>query len=91
MARVAQPENEAYWLELAQRHTLRELRREVSEVLDSTAATEEREATGLLTCTLEREDAWLLEATRALLDHSSCASPLRRRSSRGSSVLGSAP
>src|SRR6185436_13758499 len=75
LARVAQPESEPYWLELAQRHTLRELRREVSEALDSTAAedaegapTEEREATGLLTCTLDREDAWLLEATRALLD-----------------------
>ncbi|MEO8185511.1 MAG: hypothetical protein ABI895_42430, partial [Deltaproteobacteria bacterium] len=75
LARVAQPENEASWLELAERHTLRELRREASEARDIAdaddpdgALTEEREATGVLTCTLEREDAWLLEATRALLD-----------------------
>ena len=81
LARVAQPETEAHWLELAERHTLRELRREVIEArsvasadgADSadapdSALTEEREATGVLTCTLDREDAWLLEATRALLD-----------------------
>jgi len=75
LARVAQPENEVYWLELAERRTLRELRCEVSEARsiagteDSDGAlTEEREATGVLTCTLDREDAWLLEATRALLD-----------------------
>jgi hypothetical protein len=64
-----------YWLELAERQTLRELRREVSEARDIAAAddaegapVEEPEATAVLTCTLEREDAWLLEATRALLD-----------------------
>jgi hypothetical protein len=73
LARVAQPENEAYWLELAQRHTLRELRCEVSEARDiadagDSALTEEREATGVLTCTLKGEDVWLLEATRALLE-----------------------
>ncbi|MEO8181728.1 MAG: hypothetical protein ABI895_23085, partial [Deltaproteobacteria bacterium] len=75
LARVAQPENEVYWLELAERRTLRELRCEVSEARsiadteDSDGAlTEEREATGVLTCTLTLEDAWLLEATRALLD-----------------------
>ena len=75
LARLAQPENEAHWLELAERQTLRELRREVSKVRDIAAAEDadealmdEREATGVLTCTLDREDAWLLEATRELLD-----------------------
>src|SRR6185295_1092896 len=34
LARVAQPENEAHWLELAERYTLRELRREVSRARD---------------------------------------------------------
>jgi len=70
LARVAQPENEGHWLESAQHRTLRELRREVSEApaeID-VALTEASEATGVLTCTLDREDAWLLEATRALLD-----------------------
>src|SRR6185436_881595 len=40
LARVAQPENEAYWLELAERRTLRELRCEVSEAR-SIAGTED--------------------------------------------------
>jgi hypothetical protein len=49
---------------------LRDLRREVSKAPAGTdaALTEELEATDVLTCTLDREDAWLLEATRALLD-----------------------
>jgi len=43
--------------------------RNVSDAGDaSDALTDEREATGVLTCTLTREDAWLLEATRALLE-----------------------
>jgi hypothetical protein len=109
---------------------LRDLRREVSKApAETDALTEELEATGVLTCTLDREDAWLLEATRALLDQfgtrgaeaqieallaeaqgallaalpaaspvgawkrrcSWCASRRRRRSSPGSSALGSAP
>src|SRR6185436_17890343 len=64
LARVAQPKDEADWLELAERHTLRELRREVTEarnvVEPEEALTDEREETGVLTCTLEREEAWLL-------------------------------
>ncbi|MEO8178743.1 MAG: hypothetical protein ABI895_07915 [Deltaproteobacteria bacterium] len=72
VARVAQPESEAYWLELAKGYTLRELQGELKKArrLDDTEAalTEEREATGVLSCTLDREDAWLLEATRILLE-----------------------
>jgi hypothetical protein len=68
LARVAQPENEAHWLEHARRHTLRELRSEVGQGRMDGALTEEPEARGTLTCTLDREDACLLEATRTLLD-----------------------
>jgi hypothetical protein len=67
----AQPEEEAYWLELAARHTVRELCNELRRRTDVSAAdalAEDREPTGVLTCTLDREDAWLLEATRALLE-----------------------
>jgi hypothetical protein len=68
----AQPESEPYWLELAQSHTLRELQRVVEkarEVDDGDAVlSEQQEATGVLTCTLDREDTWLLEATRLLLE-----------------------
>src|SRR5687768_13520429 len=68
LARVAQPESEGRWLELAQRHTLRKLRCEVSrERADTDVALEEREATAVLTFTLDREEAWLLEATGELL------------------------
>jgi hypothetical protein len=72
LARVAQPESEALWLEVARGRTLREMRREVSEFRDvdrdDAALREEREAPCTLTCTLDREEAWLLEATRALLE-----------------------
>jgi hypothetical protein len=72
LARVARPESESYWLELARCSTLRELQGEVKKArkLDDgeAALTEEREATGVLTCTLNWEDAWLLEATRVLLE-----------------------
>ncbi|MEO8184079.1 MAG: hypothetical protein ABI895_35110 [Deltaproteobacteria bacterium] len=66
----AQSESEAHWLELAQCHTLRELQREMRKARTETDVDlmEEREATAVLTCTLDRENAWLLEATRALLD-----------------------
>src|SRR6185295_2984275 len=76
LARVAQPESELHWLELARSRTLREMRREVSkfrniaqaDVAHAAALTDEHEARGTLTCTLAREEAWLLEATRALLE-----------------------
>jgi hypothetical protein len=72
LARVARPESEMYWLELGRSHTLRELQGEVKKAhkLDhgDAALTEEREATVELSCTLNREDAWLLEATRVLLE-----------------------
>jgi hypothetical protein len=67
-----QPESEAHWLELARCRTLRELQGEVkkaSRLEDGDAAlTEEDEVPGMLSCTLNREDAWLLEATRGLLE-----------------------
>ena len=70
LARVAQPQDEVHWLELAQRCTLREMRREVSKVraAGDEALADERRELCTLSCTLDREDAWLLEATRALLD-----------------------
>jgi hypothetical protein len=70
LARVALPESEAHWLEVAQRHTVRELRREVGKTSNAgdVTLTEERESTCVLACTLDREDAWLLEATRSLLE-----------------------
>jgi hypothetical protein len=68
----ARSESETYWLQLAERHTLRELQEEVKKSckLDdgNSALTDECEATVVLTCTLDREDAWLLEATRVLLE-----------------------
>ena len=69
--RSAQPEHEAHWVELGRSHTLRELRAEVNHarsLSEGEALTEEPEATAVLTCTLDREDAWLLEATRTLLE-----------------------
>ena len=105
LARVARPENEARWLELARERTVRELRQEVTRARgvaavdigvgkadrrvagndaaqggiaqdgiaqdgteDDVGRMEEREARCALVFTLNREDAWLLEATRALLD-----------------------
>ena len=68
LARRATPEEEAHWLALAQRKTLREMRQEMREVSE-VALTDGREATCTLTCTVDREEAWLFEATRALLDH----------------------
>src|SRR6185436_19329216 len=68
LARRAMPEEEAHWLELAQRKTLREMREEMREVSEVTL-TDGREATCTLTCTVDREEAWLFEVTRALLDH----------------------
>src|SRR6185436_1740819 len=55
-------------LAVAQRKTLREMRQEMREVSE-VALTDGREATCTLTGTVDREEAWLFEATRALLDH----------------------
>lgn len=92
LARVAQPADEAHWLELARRRTVRELREQVSrarsirtrsigtggigscvspsagELEMDSALGAEREVTCTLSCTLDREEAWLLEATRLLLE-----------------------
>jgi hypothetical protein len=65
LARVAQPESEALWLERAQRLTVRQLR---AELKASDAAGAEHRLTGSLRLALDREESWLLEATLALLD-----------------------
>jgi hypothetical protein len=106
LARVAQPEDEARWLELARSRTLRQMRVLVTQALsnehgagnaDGRAArrvtspwvsdsvsgvsngvsaasdavsrgdADESEGMRTLTCTVDQEDAWLYEATRALL------------------------
>jgi hypothetical protein len=75
VARVASPEDEADWLALAKQRTVREMRALVSAVLpksDSLPKAEAREKDDeemcTLVCTVDREDAWLFEATRTLLE-----------------------
>jgi hypothetical protein len=96
LARVARPEDEARWLELASSRTVRQMRALVSQALADAseagsvarqpAARRETWAGGsdgvsngmsesdaeeevcTLTCTVNQEDAWLYEATRALLE-----------------------
>jgi hypothetical protein len=71
VARVARAENEAHWLETARSHTVRELRVLVRSetVLDEAGSEgEDDEEICTLTCTVDREEAWLFEATRALLE-----------------------
>jgi hypothetical protein len=84
LARVAQPEDEASWIEAAQSRTVRQMRAQVLQVvaaagrdepaprsealaIEATEATES-DATCTLTCTVDQEEAWLFEATRALLE-----------------------
>jgi hypothetical protein len=79
LARVAQPEDEARWIEAAKGRTVRQMRSRVLDALSNgPAAIPEALASELiengdsddmctLTCTIDREGAWLFEATRALL------------------------
>ncbi|HEU4577790.1 MAG TPA: HNH endonuclease signature motif containing protein [Polyangiaceae bacterium] len=68
LARVALPEDEVEWLSLARRRTVRELRLDVAKHRpELEVLTEEKESKCWLTFTLDREEAWLLEATRALM------------------------
>jgi hypothetical protein len=107
LARVARPDDEARWVELAESRTVRQMRALVSEamarvpqagaVVELDVSVVGKHAGGCanaggcahpdddaecdhcdgcsdcdeictLTCTVEREDAWLFEATRSLLD-----------------------
>ncbi len=68
VARVAIPEDEADWLALAKQHTVREMRALVSAALPKAETIEDGEEICTLVCTVDREDAWLFEATRTLLD-----------------------
>lgn len=82
LARVARPDDEGWWLEVAAKQTVRQVRGLVSgaiargrEAGGGVACDEigegggdEGEETCTLTQTVDVEDAWLFEATRALLD-----------------------
>lgn len=83
VARVAEPVDEARWLDLAERHTVRQMRELVrgvaskspgggvnsSEQRADEAEREDDVDRCTLTCTIAQEEAWLWEATRALLNH----------------------
>jgi hypothetical protein len=97
LARVAQPDDEAHWLEVAESRTVRQVRERVAEAIaavcsggvpvvkehaaavvvepavaaragddDETCRAGDEMCT--LTCTIDREEAWLFEATRSLLE-----------------------
>ncbi|HKO94249.1 MAG TPA: hypothetical protein VJU61_24010 [Polyangiaceae bacterium] len=82
VARVATPETEAHWLSVASSHSVRELRglvrhavaraRESGSVEGSAVASvplgDAEEVACTLTCTVDREEVWLFEATRRLLE-----------------------
>jgi hypothetical protein len=87
LARVAQPEDEASWMEAAQSRTVRQMRAQVLQAIaaaehhelarrsdalaiEDTETTEATDSSEMctLTCTVDQEDAWLFEATRALLE-----------------------
>jgi hypothetical protein len=73
VARVAKAEDEGSWFETARAHTVRGLRvlvrnAEQSFPHEANSAVEDEEETCTLTCTVDREEAWLFESTRALLD-----------------------
>jgi len=85
LARVAQPEDEARWIAAAESRTVRQMRAQVLQAkavgeldeaapmsgvqaIDSTETMEGDEVC-TLTCTVDQEEAWLFEATRALLGH----------------------
>ena len=72
VSRVARGADELEWLELARHHTVRELRvilRASEPVNDITSSGDsDGEESCVLTCTVNREDAWLFESTRRLLE-----------------------
>jgi hypothetical protein len=84
LARVARPEDEACWMEAAQSRTVRQMRAQVLQVIAAAehdeparrsealpiegAENAEGDDTCTLTCTVDQEEAWLFEATRALLE-----------------------
>jgi hypothetical protein len=72
VARVAQPRDEAGWCAVAREHTVRELRElvrsaDAGQVDAETQSACDEEESCTLTCTVDREEAWLFEATRTLL------------------------
>lgn len=91
VSRVASCPDEAHWLDLARRHTVRELREIVRASAQRAAGEaqqgeergetllppcgealecedEDSEESCVLTCTVNREDAWMFESTRRLLE-----------------------
>jgi hypothetical protein len=82
LARTARPEDEVHWIEAAQTRTVRQMRGLVAKAISAVshaplAETNELDAgesdddgsdNCTLTRTVNREDAWLFEATRSLLD-----------------------
>ncbi len=74
LVRVAQPADEAHWIETAESRTVRQVRVLVRDACamdaalgsDAAGAADDDEMC-TLTCTVDREEAWLFEATRALL------------------------
>jgi hypothetical protein len=85
LARVATPADEARWLERAECRTVRQVRALVAEASGSGEDEDEDADVRLqcdaseactLTCTVPREDAWLFEATRCLLEQLGECSPV---------------
>ena len=73
VARVATPSDEAQWVAAAQHLTVRQLSARLSAETSQPSDTSSRHADDTdevctLTCTIDREEAWLFEATRALLE-----------------------
>jgi hypothetical protein len=72
IARVAKPEDEQRWLAAASTHTVRQLRALVREEEQPSSQPEleaaEDEELRTLSVTVDREDAWLFEATQKLLE-----------------------
>jgi HAMP domain-containing protein len=84
LARVARPADEASWMEAAQSRTVRQMRGRVLRAVAASerdepalrsealaiegAETTESDEVCTLTCTVDQEEAWLFEATRALLE-----------------------
>lgn len=78
VARVATPESEQRWISVAGTHTVRKLRALVRQAQPTASPDappqaaepqeEEEQALNTLTVTVDREDAWLFEATQKLLE-----------------------
>ena len=80
LARVAQPDDEGRWLEMARQRTVRQMRAHVAKAVaeagtdaqssvdsasDESCTAEDETCT--LSCTVDQEEAWLFEATQSLL------------------------